>query len=141
MRYKHTEEAKKLIGYHSQGSKNNRWKGGRYKHTKGYICIRIAPYTYVLEHRLVMEKHLGRKLESDECIHHINNTKDDNRIENLKLCMKGADHKRHHNNEWPIKKCLQCGKELQINSTRDIIRKKFCSNKCRMFAFAHHITS
>jgi len=63
---------------------------GRIYDNRGYILIRTLSGSagkgkYTMEHRLVMEKIVGRKLKPYENVHHINGIKDDNRPENLEL--------------------------------------------------------
>ena len=60
-----------------------------------YKKIKLSDGTTRNEHVLVMEEYLGRPLEPDECVHHCNEKKSFNAIENLELMLK-TEHSRMH---------------------------------------------
>ena len=69
--------------------------------SRGYkrIFFPDFPHSYhggmVREHRLKMEEMIGRKLNKNEVVHHINGVKNDNRSINLALLLDSA-HKSYH---------------------------------------------
>lgn len=80
------------------------WRGGRKIRKDKYILV-VAPADhpypqtykgtkYVLEHRFVMEQHIGRFLSPQEVVHHINGNPTDNRIDNLRLYANQSEHIR-----------------------------------------------
>ncbi len=88
---------------HSKKMKGNKfgWMGGKHKDSRGYVWIYCPdhPYavnTYVREHRLIMEKHIGRVLLPTEVVHHIDGNLENNEIQNLMLFTSQAKHNELH---------------------------------------------
>lgn len=102
---KHRKIYMKGEGNHQHGLKGNlnaSWKDGKRISNYGYVLIYVGKENgrgsddYALEHRVLMERHIGRKLLRQEIVHHKNGIKTDNRIENLEI-MSLSEHTSKHN--------------------------------------------
>ena len=97
-----SESTKKKISLANSGINNGQWKGGKTHNAEGYVLIKMEnhPFSncrgYMFEHRLIMEKKLGRYLTKKEVVHHINKKESDNRIENLILFPTNKSHMEYH---------------------------------------------
>lgn len=81
-----------------RGEKHFRWKGAKKKKPNSFIYkFRGGKY----EHRYIMEQCIGRKLTSDEVVHHINGDPLDNRLDNLQV-MSRAEHTKLHYKQGDI---------------------------------------
>lgn len=114
-------------------------KLGPYIHKRnGYIYfveIDNGKRKIVYEHREIIERKLGRKLNNDEVVHHINEIKTDNREENLEV-KSWSSHSAHHARELTVL-TLECA-ECKVQFNRDARQRKenkgytnsFCSRRC-----------
>lgn len=110
------------------GERNPSWKGGRFiEATNGYVYVRREG-RYVGEHRIVMEQHLGRRLLSEEYVHHLNGDRTDNRIENLDV----ASVSEHFHKHWatsPYPRNTDLAQELRearekVRALEDLLGRK-----------------
>lgn len=113
----------------------------------GYMRININGKR-VLQHRYVMEQHIGRTLSPSEKIHHVNGNKVDNRIENLELIKNQSLHmKNKHKDIWRIRtKRPPFSTEIinnilhRLDSPRKQFNSCYCGKKirCRNLCKIHY---
>lgn len=141
-------EVRKRRSEANLGKNNPSWKGGKAK-SGGYITILIPSHPFadvngrVKEERLIMESHIGRYLTNNEIVHHKNEIKSNNEIENLQI-VNNLEHMRVHrygkprSNETKRKismtlKGRKLSEEHKIKMSKSISkwwRKRKCSEVC-----------
>lgn len=113
--------------------------------SKGDYIYAIVPehphankHGYVLLHRIIMENHLGRVLNTNEVVHHIDGNKKHNIIENLQV-LTNSEHVKLHASKGRTMvklKCPECGREFIREKVRTYLTKNrgnytCCSAQCR----------
>ena len=107
---------KSVKGRGSPMEKNYFWNGGRMTDDDGYILVKKPDHPhannngYVREHRLRMEKKLGRYLTRREVVHHKDLDRSNNELSNLELHASNGDHLREHMREGSIPRCPVTGR-------------------------------
>lgn len=123
-----------------KGAGNPKWRGGTVRQVSGYIYEYAPDHPhatddgYVMQHRLVVERSIGRVIDPVEQVHHINHVRDDNRLENLRLMADVHEHRVHHAYYEPAP-CGTCGTEvLRSAAHRRRWSRAFCSRRCAALA-------
>lgn len=90
------------VCYLAAGQQERKLNAGGYR----IVYAKGEPGTFangqMLEHRLVMQRTIGRPLESHETVHHINGDRTDNRLENLQL-------RTGRHGKGVVSTCADCG--------------------------------
>jgi len=103
--------------------------------------------TYTYEHILQAERKLGRKLKPGETVHHIDEDKKNNSIDNLMVFSSNAEHTAFHKSKGngvlvksddgsycylanpPLRRCKYCGRSFYRNQIS--YQSEYCSDICR----------
>lgn len=84
--------------FRQEGPNNPAWRGGRVIDQDGYVLVKQKGHPhadrhgYVREHRLVMERELGRYLDPSEIVHHNDGDRGNNDPANLEVFASNQEH-------------------------------------------------
>jgi hypothetical protein len=107
----HSKETRKIIGEKSKAKftkkfikkvYTDRFQGNKHRAINGYTLVKDYNHPDknshgdMLEHRLVMEKKIGRRLKKKEIVHHIDQDRANNKRRNLYLCSGMSSHGMVH---------------------------------------------
>lgn len=110
-----------INGHNSRGKNSQYWKGGKTS-VNGYVVVYNPDHprshdNHVLEHILVLEKALGHPLPEGAVVHHRDENRKNNALDNLVICPDQAHHALLHlrkraydacgHETW--RKCYLCG--------------------------------
>lgn len=118
-----------------------------YRYLNGYKVIKLKEHEldtfshvsvtenwvgWAYEHRYVMEKSIGRKLQKDEVVHHLDCDRSNNKISNLVILVDRSSHIRLHN--WIDRGCYvdenYVPKECIADTPRNYPLCKVCGVEC-----------
>jgi len=129
-----------IHGHNSKGKFHYSYKGKIKRGKYWYLFLPNHPYSnkqgYIAEHRVVMEKKLGRYLRDEECVDHIDREPTNNNPENLRIFLTHGQHTKLAHSEIyrnqrknKIYSCRNCKKEFM---DKPYTKRKFCSVKCSL---------
>lgn len=80
---------------------------------------------WIRQHRLRMEKKLGRKIRPSEVVHHKNGIRSDNRLRNLEVMLESKHARLHHTG----RKCSAAARKKMSEAALALLTKSECKRR------------